>query len=80
MELAEKLYVAAQDIEPLLDDRDMRIGAKLKDMDLIGIPIKMIIGSKGMKDNNVELKLRTTGESIMVPIDGAVKKVEELLK
>jgi len=80
IKLAEELYAGLQAVEPLLDDRDMRVGAKLKDIDLIGIPLKIIIGPRGLKEGNVEIKVRASGEVIMVPIAEAKKKVEELLK
>jgi len=53
----------------LLDDRAGRIGGKLKDMDLIGIPIKIIVGPKGLKENKVEIKTRKSGEVKLVAID-----------
>lgn len=79
MKIAEDLYVKVQNFEPLLDDRDMRMGAKLKDSDLIGIPIKVIIGPKGLKDNKIEIKLRASGESTMVPIAEAEEKIRRII-
>ena len=48
---------------------------KLKDIDLIGIPIKIIIGPKGLKDGKVEIKSRKTGETKLVEINKAVSQV-----
>ncbi|MFA6431670.1 MAG: proline--tRNA ligase [Candidatus Margulisiibacteriota bacterium] len=62
--------------EVLLDDREERLGFKLKDIDLIGIPIKVIVGPKGLKENKVEVKLRGRGEMELVEID----KIVEFLK
>lgn len=74
-EVAEKIYsdckasFATTGFDVLLDDRAGRIGAKLKDMDLIGIPIKIIVGPKGLKENKVEIKTRKSGEVKLVAID-----------
>ena len=50
-------------IEPLLDDRDDRPGAKLAAMDLIGIPWQIVVGPRGLGNRLVELKRRKTGVS-----------------
>ena len=70
--VAEDIYQAlGKDV--LLDDREERVGVKLKDMDLIGIPIKIIVGPKGLKDGKVELKMRKSGEVEMVEIGKIVE-------
>ena len=53
----------------LYDDRDVTPGFKFKDADLIGIPIQVIIGSKGLAENKVEIKLRNTNEKELVDIN-----------
>ncbi|MBN2058665.1 MAG: proline--tRNA ligase [Candidatus Saganbacteria bacterium] len=79
METAEQIYsgLLKAGIETLIDDRDARIGVKLKDIDLIGVPVKVIIG-KALKDGQIELKLRTTGEVKLVPVAQAVEEVTKL--
>jgi len=69
LETAEKLYAELKlaGIEVLLDDREDRMGVKLKDIDLIGIPLKVIIG-KALKDGKVEVKDRKTGEMKLVEV------------
>jgi prolyl-tRNA synthetase len=81
-EVAEKLYssLTSSKIEALLDDRDASVGVKLKDIDLIGFPIKVIIGPKGLVDGKVELKLRSTGKTEMVSIDSAAGRIIELCR
>ncbi len=71
---AEKLYreAAALGLDVLLDDRLERLGVKLKDIDLIGLPVKVIVGPKGLAEGKVELKLRRTGETVMIEINKAV--------
>ncbi len=58
---AEKLYQQLLDlgIDVLLDDRDERPGIKFADMELIGLPYQIIVGSKGLQQNQVEIKIRT---------------------
>jgi prolyl-tRNA synthetase len=66
VETAERLYrdLAAAGFSVLLDDREERLGVKLKDVDLIGIPYKVIIG-KALKEGKVEIKSRRTGETVL---------------
>jgi len=80
MNVARRIYDEGQKagLEMLLDDREQRVGVKLKDMDLMGIPIKIIIG-KALKEGKVEIKLRKSGEVKLVPVDQAVEEVKKLL-
>ena len=54
-------------VEVLLDDRDERPGIKFKDADLIGIPLRVTVGARSLKEGAVELKDRATGAQSMVP-------------
>jgi prolyl-tRNA synthetase len=74
---AEKLYAQLQTegVDVLLDDRDLRPGVKFKDADLIGIPLRVNFGGKGLKEGVVEIKWRTAAESERVPLADAVKTV-----
>jgi len=73
-ETAQKLYEEGKKIglELLLDDREQRIGAKLADIDLMGIPFKVIVGPKGLKENKVEIKSRKSGETNWLEMDKAI--------
>lgn len=53
----------------IYDDRDLRAGEKFADADLIGVPVQIIIGEKGLESGTVELKDRKTGETNIVKID-----------
>lgn len=64
-----------QSFEVLMDDRDERPGVKFKDADLIGIPLQIVIGERGLKENMIELKTRRTKQSIRVPLDHAVRDI-----
>ncbi len=81
MDLAEEIYAALEEkgFEVLMDDRDERAGVKFKDADLIGIPYRVVIGEKNLKEGFVELKERKTGTMEKVKAGEAVKKITEKL-
>jgi prolyl-tRNA synthetase len=70
MGLAKQLGAAAEraGADVLVDDRAERPGVKFKDADLIGIPLRITIGSKGLKDGIVELKARNSKDVAKVPL------------
>jgi len=73
----ERLYAELQraGVEVLYDDRDARAGAKFASMDLIGLPWQLIVGPRGLKNGEVELKHRATGERETLTPDAAMKKL-----
>lgn len=78
---AEALYESLKkEMEVLLDDRDERAGVKFKDADLIGIPVRVTIGERNLKQGMVEIKDRKTGEVRLVALDGAAAEVKKLLQ
>ena len=75
-EATDNLYGELQKhgVEVLLDDRDERPGVKFKDADLVGIPLRVTIGAKGLEKGCLELRLRRDGKTEEVPVaDGATK-------
>ncbi len=56
----------------LYDDREERAGVKFSNMDLIGLPWQLIVGPKGLKDGQVELKRRATGERQSLSLDSVL--------
>jgi len=78
---ADKLYadLAAAGIDALLDDRDARPGVKFADADLIGIPVRINVGDRGLKEGKVELKPRKSPEAEMVALDQVLSRVREVL-
>ena len=66
---AEQLYsdLQGRGVEVLLDDRDERPGSKFKDADLLGIPYRATVGKTFAKEGMIELRLRASGETIMLP-------------
>jgi prolyl-tRNA synthetase len=81
MKAAENLYssMLAEGIEVILDDRDERAGVKFKDADLIGIPLRIVIGQKNLVQGNVELKIRKTGENKLYPLPEIVQQVKQII-
>ncbi|MBI1174808.1 MAG: proline--tRNA ligase [Sideroxydans sp.] len=75
---AEQLYAefAAAGIEVLLDDRDERPGVMFADLELIGIPHRIVIGERGLKDGTVEYKGRSDAEAQQFTLQDAVKLVQ----
>jgi len=79
----EEIYktLSENGFDVLFDDRkNVQAGFKFSDADLIGLPLQIIVGERGLKENKVEIKIRSTSERIDVQIDDINKKVEELLK
>ncbi|MDT8318374.1 MAG: proline--tRNA ligase [bacterium] len=79
---SEAIYAELQEkgIEVLLDDRDERPGVKFKDADLLGIPVRLTLGARSLKEGNVELKLRRDKESSNVRLGDAAAEVERIVK
>ena len=67
-------------LEVLYDDRDDRAGAKFAAMDLIGLPWQLIIGPKGLKGGEIELKERTTGARHSLTFDAALNMLIDKAK
>ncbi|MBO6898331.1 MAG: proline--tRNA ligase [Shimia sp.] len=76
-EALEKALVAAG-LEPLYDDRKERAGGKFATMDLIGLPWRITVGPRGLKNGVVELTSRRTGESEELAPEAAVAKLIEI--
>ena len=77
VELANKIYdnLIDKGIEPLLDDRDERMGVKLNDIDLIGIPIRIVVGRKAV-ENIIELKRRDSEEVFEINIENIIEYIK----
>ena len=77
-EAAEKLYTELQaaGIDVLFDDRDARPGVMFADMELIGIPHRVVIGERGLDAGELEYRARGDDENQMLPIDGFVEQLK----
>ena len=78
--LERELEAAGVDV--IVDDRDERPGVKFKDADLIGFPVRVVVGMKGLSAGGVEIKRRSEDKSKtrVVPPGEAAAAVKELLK
>ena len=81
MGCAERLYDELQvaGVDVLLDDRDGRPGVKFADAELIGIPLRVTIGPRGLENSIVELTARADGERHDVPVDDVVARLVDLV-
>ncbi len=81
MALAEKLYQQLNQagVEATLDDRNERPGVKFKDADLIGYPLRLIIGKKTLEEGTVELKFRRSGEVEILPLQEALNRIQTIV-
>lgn len=77
MKLHDELEAAG--VEVILDDRDARPGFKFNDADLVGFPIRIVVGKKGLADGTVDLQVRKTGEARKVSPDRVVSMVRDMV-
>jgi prolyl-tRNA synthetase len=79
---SERMYKQLSEVgmDVLFDDRaNITPGFKFKDADLLGMPFQIIVGDKGLKNGQIEIKRRRTGERIMVKLEDAVTEITKLL-
>ena len=76
-EAAERLYkeLCSAGIEVLLDDRNVRPGVMFNDMELIGIPHRVVVGERGLDEGVLEYRKRTDAENGEIPLEGAVEAI-----
>jgi len=80
-EAAQSLYQAlrAAGVDAILDDRDDRAGVKLKDADLIGFPVRVVVSEKTLAQSQVEVKVRATDQTSFLPLASAPAALSQLL-
>jgi prolyl-tRNA synthetase len=71
--------LGARGVDVLLDDRDERPGFKFKDADLVGYPLRLVVGERGLKDGVVELKRRNAEGVELVAVDAVVEQIVALV-
>ncbi|MGH7541373.1 MAG: proline--tRNA ligase, partial [Gemmatimonadota bacterium] len=78
---AERIHreLAERGIDAVLDDRSERAGVKFADADLVGYPVQVVVGARGLAAGTVDLKLRATGERSEAPLEKASEAVVDLL-
>ncbi|MFC1707388.1 proline--tRNA ligase [Planctomycetota bacterium] len=81
VETAERLYAQCEalGLETIIDDRDERAGVKFNDADLIGFPVRVVVGSRGLRDGQAEIQLRSGEPALKVRIDEAPARVKALV-
>jgi len=81
MQLAAKLHdeLTALGVDCILDDRDQRPGVKFKDADLIGFPLRIVLGEKGLAEGKVELKWRWDKDPTLADLEGIAAHVAALI-
>jgi prolyl-tRNA synthetase len=74
---AERLYadLLAAGVEVLFDDRAETAGVKFNDADLIGLPIRIVVSKRSLKNGGIEIKRRAQTESSIVPIANAIHEI-----
>lgn len=79
--VVDTLYdeLRAHRLDVVLDDRNERPGVKFRDIELIGIPVRVTVGPRGLADGNVEVTVRATGGSVNVPVGEVVEYVRQLV-
>jgi len=77
----DRIYeqLKAAGIDTILDDRDASPGVKFTDADLIGFPVRVTVGQRGLKEGVVEVKVRGNAEAVRVPLDAVVEAVRAAL-
>jgi prolyl-tRNA synthetase len=82
MKVARELHdqLAAAGIDVLLDDRDCRAGVKFKDADLIGVPLRVVIGERGLKEGKLEVKWRWEKDARKLDLDGAADTLADWIR
>ncbi len=82
MTIAERLHdeLSGEGIDVLVDDRDVSPGVKFNDADLIGIPLRIVIGQRGLQQKQLELKWRSEKEPEMVDLADAERTIAEMIR
>ena len=79
MEVAESLYseLSQAGLDVLLDDRELRAGFKFKDADLVGVPLRITLGERNLKQNKIEIYYRKDDKSELVDPDAVAGLIED---
>jgi prolyl-tRNA synthetase len=82
VEAAEKIYRELSDggLDVLIDDRDVRAGIKFNDADLLGTPIRVMVGTRNLKEGQAEIRMRSESESTIIPIQDTPRITGEKVK
>jgi len=82
MEVTSRLHdeLAAAGVDVLVDDRDQRPGFKFKDADLVGFPLRVVLGERGLREGQVEIKWRWNAQREMLPVESAAQTIASWIR
>jgi prolyl-tRNA synthetase len=82
MEISNKIYeeLLSKNVDVAIDDRDETVGVRMNDLDLMGIPFKIIVGKKAINENKIEVKRRDNGQTYEIPFSEAVDEIISIIK
>jgi prolyl-tRNA synthetase len=82
MEISNKIYeeLLSKNVDVAIDDRDETVGVRMNDLDLMGIPFKIIVGKKAINENKIEVKRRDNGQTYEIPVSEAVDEIISIIK
>lgn len=82
MEISNKIYeeLLSKNVDIAIDDRDETVGVRMNDLDLMGIPFKIIVGKKAINENKIEVKRRDNGQTYEIPVSEAVDEIISIIK
>ncbi|HIF13018.1 MAG TPA: proline--tRNA ligase, partial [Dehalococcoidia bacterium] len=80
--VAAKVYedLTSAGVEVLYDDRDVPPGVKFNDADLIGLPLRVVVSARGLKNGEIEMKRRDADDAKMAPLTDVVGAVKAALE
>jgi len=80
--ISEHLYTTllGDGIDCIYDDRDQRPGVKFKDADLVGIPLRIVVGGRSLADGKLEVKWRHEAAATQIPVEGAAAAIAKMVR
>ena len=72
-------HLNANGIETIIDDRNTSAGVKFNDADLLGIPVRIVVSSRNIAKNSVEIKTRISTDGELIPLESVLQKSNQLL-
>ena len=81
MQTAERLYgeLSEAGIETLFDDREAGTGQKLTDAELLGCPLRLVVGKRALAEGEIEAQARASGEEHRIAVDDVVTRAKEII-
>ena len=74
-QLIESKELMSRSVDVLIDDREETAGVKFNDADLLGIPLRVILGPKNLKNGKTEIKLRKSGQAVLVDVPNTAEEI-----